>query len=145
MPNYLLSARVLWDLIPGDRHEAAPVKARFVAAIPDRTTWASAIGIAWVRSELEKIQDLFLRKEASDAFEQHIAPRYANRVLKLDDGVLRLWGTLRAIEVKLDSQCSTETALEAATAKHHGYIYVGRYHPLFDLGKVLYEDPWQKL
>jgi predicted nucleic acid-binding protein len=142
MPNYLVSAEVLWYLIPGDKPEAASVKAWFDAADPERSTWTSAIGMAWVRSALSSIPEPHLRKAASDEFEQKIAPRYANRVLKLDDGVLNIWSTLRTIDEQFVARCSTEAALEAATAKHHGYVYVARRHPLFDAGNIICEDPW---
>ncbi len=139
---YLLSAKVAMDLLRGDVPSAQPVK-RWMESGGRTAAHVSALGLAWVRSDIQKIADPVQRARLTEEFDLTLGFRYASRTVLLDEAALRQWSVIRNLEHG-GKALTTEDALEIAMALANDMIYVGERSKLREKTGVVIEDPWDK-
>jgi predicted nucleic acid-binding protein len=137
---YLLSAEVVLELLRGDVSSAQPVR-KWMESAGRATLHVSALGLAWIRSDIEAIADPVRRDALREDFEKSVVYRFEGRTIHLDDLSLRRWGVIRGQRVG-DESLSTEEALEAAIALANNFILVARDTELRRQSGVSLEDPW---
>ncbi len=137
--SYLLDTCVLSELV-----KAHPAKGvvHWMEARDEHTLYLSALTIGELEKGIRKLAE-GKKKELLEMWLQNdLLNRFNGRILPIDEGVARVWGTLQADAEKKGRPLPVLDGLIAATAKTHRFTVVTRNHVDMEAAGVLVLNPW---
>lgn len=138
--SYLLDTCVVSELM-------RPVPAASVSAWFDAYAHApmflSVLTVGEIAQGIAKLLESPRKTALSDWLQQTVLPKYAGRILDVDDAIALRWGALRGDLIRAGRTPPVIDSMLAATALSHGLTLVTRNTRDFEAFGVAVIDPWE--
>jgi toxin FitB len=136
---YLLDTNVISD---GVKPQPNPAVTQWLQIIPSNQIFLSVITIGEITRGITKQAGTKRSLELSQWLETDLCPRFAGRILPIDEAIMRVWGEFYAQAVTQGNTPPMLDSLLAATAIKHGLILVTRNTKDIAMLPVTTLNPW---
>jgi predicted nucleic acid-binding protein len=137
--SYLLDTCVLSEFT---KRQPDRKVAQWVSTADELSLYMSVISIGEIQKGIVRLPDSPRKDDLTKWLQSELMPRFGNRLLVLDTGILLAWGALTARIEAAGKQMPAIDSLIAATALHHDLILVTRNQDGFVLSQVRIVNPW---
>jgi predicted nucleic acid-binding protein len=137
--GWLLDTNVFSEL---RRPNPEPKVIAFVAAQPLEALSISAVTLAEIRFDIERLDDPGRRAELTDWLSHKVRPMFEQRVLPVTEDIMLKWRVLVEEGRKSRHTFSQPDLIIAATALHHGLTLVTRDTGDYEKARVQIRNPW---
>lgn len=139
MSGYLLDTDCISELV---RVKPQPSVMAWVEAADETLLYLSVLTLGEIRKGLAGLPQSRRRTGLETWLELELRPRFAGRILQIDEEVADRWGLLAAVATKQGKTLSAIDGLLAATALHHNLTIVSRNVSDFAAARVQVLNPW---
>ena len=140
MNGWLLDTNVLSEL---RRPKPEPKVVAFVAAQPLDLLYVSAVTLAEIRFDVERLPDAAHRAELNEWLVHKVRPMFEQRILPVSEDVMFKWRLLVEEGRKAGHTFSQPDLIIAATALHHGLTIVTRDTTDSERARAPVFNPWR--
>jgi hypothetical protein len=137
--GWLIDTNVLSELHRPRPHVSV---LRFFSTQPNHLLHVSVVTFAEIRFGIELLKDSARRMELNEWLDNDLRPRFENRVLEINEGIMLMWKLLAHEGRKTRHTFAQPDLLIAATALHHGLTIVSRDTSEFLRANVPVFNPW---
>jgi len=138
--GYLLDTNVISELM-----KARPARsvADWIVSTPEELMHLSVITIGEIRKGIDMLDEDEPKRGSLQSWLDHdLRVRFAGRLLSFDEWVAERWGQIEALAKRQRVTLPTIDAQLAATALHHGLMFVTRHTADVRLTGVPLFNPW---
>jgi predicted nucleic acid-binding protein len=140
MSGYLIDTNCVSELI---RPAPNPQVTKWFYSVSDYSLFLSVLTLGEIRRGIANLPQGKRRAGLDIWIETVLKPRYAGRILPIDDAVAEQWGILAASAKKSGQPLGTIDGLIAATALNYELTVVTRNVDDFRHTNVTLFNPWQ--
>jgi predicted nucleic acid-binding protein len=140
MRGYLIDTNCVSELI---RPAPNPQVTKWFYSVSDYSLFLSVLTLGEIRRGITNLPQGKRRAELDIWIETILKPRYAGRILPIDDAVAEQWGILSANARRIGKALNTIDGLIAATALSYSLTVVTRNVDDFRHTNVTLFNPWQ--
>ncbi len=137
--SYLLDACVLSEFT---RRQPERKVVEWVSNADELALYISVISIGEIQKGITRLPGSPRKDELAKWLRSELMPRFGDRLLVLDAGILLDWGDLLARIEAAGRKMPAINSLIAATALHHDLILVTRNQADFEPSQVKIVNPW---
>ncbi len=140
MRGYLIDTNCVSELI---RPAPNPQVTKWFYSVSDYSLFLSVLTLGEIRRGITNLPQGKRRADLDIWIETVLKPRYAGRILPIDDAVAEQWGILSANARRIGKVLNTIDGLIAATALNNSLTVVTRNVDDFRHTNVTLFNPWQ--
>jgi predicted nucleic acid-binding protein len=137
--GYLLDTNVVSELM---RRVPQPNVVAWLDATSKSHLYLSVITLGELRRGAVRHRDSIRRARLQAWIDDELRPKFADRVLAVDEAVAERWGVISGEAMKIGRPLPTADGLLAATALHWDLTFVTRDGRGLDATGVALLDPW---
>ena len=138
--NYLLDTCVISELVA---KRPNPQVVDWIEQLDPDRVYLSVITIGEIWKGIAKLSDLSRQAVLQTWLADELLPRFGNRILPIELGVILEWGQLTgALELR-GQKMPAIASLIAATARHHHCRLVTRNEQDFQAAEIIITNPWK--
>jgi predicted nucleic acid-binding protein len=139
MTGFLLDTNILSELI---RPKPEPKVVNWIASTDENLMFLSVLTLGEIRKGIAGLRRGSRRATLEAWLETRLRPRFAGRILPVDEAVADRWGALAAVAAAAGKPVPVIDGLLAATALHHNLTLVTRNNSQVAGTGVLVFNPW---
>lgn len=139
MIRYLIDTNIISELTKA--RPTAGVRT-FLASLTASQLYLSVISLGEIERGIERLPASEQRAQLRGWLLNTVRPRYAGRILDIDEGVMSSWALMVVATGRTPGQLPALDALIAATALHHGLTVVTRNTKDFKIFQVPVLNPF---
>jgi len=125
------------------RREPHPAVAAWLDATPESDLAVSVLTLGEIERGVARHPDELVRRRLSAWLEDGLRPRFAGRVLPIDEAVAAIWGRTSGEAARRGRSVPTIDGLLVATARRHGLVLVSRNVTDVEGLGVPVRNPWE--
>jgi tRNA(fMet)-specific endonuclease VapC len=137
--SYLLDTCVLSEFT---RRQPDRKVVEWVSSADELSLYISVISIGEIQKGIMRLPESPRKDELSKWLQSELMPRFGDRLLVLDAGVLLAWGNLLAGIEAVGKKMPAIDSLIAAIAIYHEFTLVTRNQAEFEPSQVKIVNPW---
>lgn len=137
--SYLLDTCVLSEFT---RRQPDRKVVEWVSSADELSLYLCVISIGEIQKGIARLPDSSRKEELAKWLLSELIPRFGDRLLVLDTGILLAWGALTARMEATGKQMPAIESLIAATALNHDLTLVTRNPADFESAQVKIVNPW---
>lgn len=143
MSGFLLDTNVISELI---KARPEPKVVRWVDSVDESLLFLSVLTLGEIEKGIAALAQTSRRRRLQAWLEAELRPRFADRILPVDEGVARRWGRLAGeVEARAGGVLPVIDGLLAATALVHELVLVTRNSNDFTPTGAAVLNPWEDL
>lgn len=140
MTGFLLDTNCISEMV---RPAPEPRVVKWLSSMNEETLFLSVLTLGEIRKGVATLPSGRRRTQLEEWIESGLKPRFAGRILSIDDAVAEQWGILTASAKKNGQPLGAIDGLIAATALNHELTVVTRNVDDYIATKVSLMNPWK--